>query len=105
MFKGTDVTAANSGLVPGSGQWVVNLTLDSAAAQAFGALTTTQFNNYYPNAGASQDDAVLDQTAMALDGDVVSAPQNHGRPHRRPVPGQRPGARSPRRRPTSWRTS
>ena len=75
VFKGTDVTAANAGLVPGSGQWVVNLTLDSAAAQAFGALTTTQFNNYYPNAGSSQDDAVLDQTAMALDGDVVSAPR------------------------------
>jgi preprotein translocase subunit SecD len=75
VFKGTDVTAANAGLLPGTSQWTVNLTLDSAAAQAFGTLTTSQFDNYYPNAAANQDDAVLDQTAMALDGDVVSAPQ------------------------------
>ena len=75
VFTGTDVTAANAGLLAGSGQWVVNLTLDSAAAQAFGALTTTQFDNYYPSIGSSEDAAVLDQTAMALDGDVVSAPQ------------------------------
>jgi preprotein translocase subunit SecD len=75
VFKGTDVTAANAGLLPGSGQWTVNLTLDGAAAQAFGTLTTTQFDNYYPSAASNQDDAVLDQTAMALDGDVVSAPQ------------------------------
>jgi preprotein translocase subunit SecD len=75
VFKGTDVTAANAGLLPGTSQWTVNLTLDGAATQAFGALTTNQFDNYYPNAGANQDDAVLDQTAMALDGDVVSAPQ------------------------------
>ena len=75
VFKGTDVTSANAGLLPSSSQWAVNLTLDGAATQAFGALTTHQFDNYYPNIHTSQDDAVLDQTAMALDGDVVSAPQ------------------------------
>jgi preprotein translocase subunit SecD len=75
VFKGTDVTSANAGLLPDSSQWAVNLTLDAAATKAFGALATNQYDNYYPNIHSSEDDAVLDQTAMALDGDVVSAPQ------------------------------
>jgi preprotein translocase subunit SecD len=75
VFKGTDVIAENAGLLPSSTQWVVNLTLDRAATTTFGALTTRQYDNYYPGVGSSQDDAVLDQTAMVLDGDVVSAPQ------------------------------
>ncbi len=75
VFKGTDVTSVNAGLLLNSTQWVVNLTLDSAATKAFGALTTNQYDNYYPNISSSEDDAVLDQTAMVLDGDVVSAPQ------------------------------
>jgi preprotein translocase subunit SecD len=53
----------------------VNLTLDGAATKAFGALATNQYDNYYPNVKSNADDAVLDQTAMVLDGDVVSAPQ------------------------------
>jgi preprotein translocase subunit SecD len=75
VFKGTDVTSASAGLLPGSSQWVVNLTLDGAATKSFGALATNQYDNDFPNIGTSADDAVLDQTAMALDGDVVSAPQ------------------------------
>ena len=75
VFKGTDVIAESAGLLPNSTQWVVNLTLDRAATTTFGALTTRQYDNYYPGVGSSQDDAVLDQTAMVLDGDVVSAPQ------------------------------
>jgi preprotein translocase subunit SecD len=78
VFKGTDVTSANAGLLPNSGNWGVNLTLDGAATKAFGALATDQFDNYYPNIHSSGDDAVLDQMAMALDGDVVSAPQTAG---------------------------
>jgi preprotein translocase subunit SecD len=75
VFKGTDVISENAGLLPNSTQWVVNLTLDGAATTAFGALTTRQYDNYYPSIGSSEDDAVLDQTAMVLDGNVVSAPQ------------------------------
>jgi preprotein translocase subunit SecD len=77
VFKGTDVTSENAGLLPGSTAWAVNLTLDGTAASAFGTLTTKQYNDYYPNAGTNEDDAVLDQTALVLDGDVVSAPQTH----------------------------
>jgi preprotein translocase subunit SecD len=75
VFKGTDVTSENVGLLPNSTQWVVNLTLDGKATTAFGALTKGQYDNYYPSIGSSEDDAVLDQTAMVLDGNVVSAPQ------------------------------
>jgi preprotein translocase subunit SecD len=75
VFKGTDVASVNAGLQPSSTAWVVNLTLDGAATAAFGVLTTHQYDNYYPNVASSEDDAVLDQTAMVLDGDVVSAPQ------------------------------
>jgi len=75
VFKGTDVTSENVGLLPNSTQWVVNLTLDGPATTAFGALTTRQYDNYYPSIGSNEDDAVLDQTAMVLDGNVVSAPQ------------------------------
>ncbi|MGH3210240.1 MAG: protein translocase subunit SecD [Trebonia sp.] len=75
VFKGTDVTSANAGLLPNSSQWAVNLTLDGPATQAFGTLATYQYDHYYPNIHVSEDDAVLDQTAMTLDGDVVSAPQ------------------------------
>jgi preprotein translocase subunit SecD len=53
----------------------VNLTLDGPATHAFGTLATNQYNHDYPNIRVSEDDAVLDQTAMTLDGDVVSAPQ------------------------------
>jgi preprotein translocase subunit SecD len=75
VFKGTDVRSENAGLLPDSTQWVVNLTLDGAATRAFGTLTTDQYDNYYPYISSREDDAVLDQTAMVLDGDVVSAPQ------------------------------
>jgi len=75
VFKGTDVTGESAGLLPDSTAWAVTLTLNGAAAHAFGNLTTKQYNDYYPNAGTSEDDAVLDQTALVLDGDVTSAPQ------------------------------
>jgi preprotein translocase subunit SecD len=75
VFTGTDVTSADASLLPNSSQWAVNLALDGAATKSFGALATNQFDNYFPSINSNQDAAVLDQTAMALDGDVVSAPQ------------------------------
>jgi preprotein translocase subunit SecD len=75
VFKGTDVVSENAVLLPGSTQWAVNLTLDGAATTAFGALSTRQYDDYYPYIASSEDDFVLDQTAMVLDGNVVSAPQ------------------------------
>ncbi|HEX8008890.1 MAG TPA: protein translocase subunit SecD [Trebonia sp.] len=75
VFEGTDVSSVNAGLMPNSTQWVVNLTLDGKATKSFGALTTKQFNSDFPSASSNQNDAVLDQTAVVLDGDVVSAPE------------------------------
>jgi len=77
VFKGTDVTSESAGMLPDSAAWAVNLTLDGGAAKAFGSLTTKQYDDYYPDAGTNENDAVLDQTALMLDGDVVSAPQIH----------------------------
>jgi preprotein translocase subunit SecD len=78
VFQGTDVTSENVGQLPGTTGWAVTMTLDGAATRAFGALTTRQYNDYAPYAGTNEDDAVLDQTAMVLDGDVVSSSQPQG---------------------------
>jgi preprotein translocase subunit SecD len=75
IFQGTDVTAVNAGLQQNSSQWVVDMTLDGTAAKAFGNLTTMQYSNYYASSNSNEDDLVLDQTAMVLDGDTVSAPE------------------------------
>jgi len=76
VFEGTDVTGVNTGLLQNSTQWVVNLSLNHKAAAAFGTLTTNQYNSYYAGAqSGNQDDAVLDSTAVVLDGNVQSAPQ------------------------------
>jgi len=39
VFKGTDVTSVNTGLQQNTTQWMVTLTLDGAATNAFGTLT------------------------------------------------------------------
>jgi preprotein translocase subunit SecD len=68
----------SNGLQSGSPQWVVNLSLNSKASAAFGAITTNQFNKYFPDMTTNEDDAALDQTAIVLDGDVQSAPETNG---------------------------
>ena len=79
VFEGNQVTSVNTGLPQNSTQWVVNLTLDHAAAAAFGTLTTNQYNSYYAAAqaagGTLSNDSVLDSTAIVLDGNVQSAPE------------------------------
>jgi preprotein translocase subunit SecD len=74
VFLGTDVTNESSGIDSTSNQPVVNLTLNGKATKAFGQLTATQATKYKPSASTNADDAVLDQTAIVLDGNVVSAP-------------------------------
>jgi preprotein translocase subunit SecD len=79
VFEGNQVTSVNTGLPQNSTQWVVNLTLDHAAAAAFGTLTTNQYNSYYAAAqaagGTLSNDSVLDSTGIVLDGNVQSAPE------------------------------
>jgi preprotein translocase subunit SecD len=78
VFEGTQLTAVTPAIQQNSTQWVVNLALNSTATKAFGALTTNQYNNYFPTATTNQDNAVLDSTAIVLDGNVQSAPETQG---------------------------
>ncbi|HEY0932537.1 MAG TPA: protein translocase subunit SecD [Trebonia sp.] len=79
IFEGTDLTAVSPGLQQNSAQWVVNLTLNGAGTKAFGTLTTSQYNTYYTQAQAgNQNDAALDSNAIVLDGNVQSAPETDG---------------------------
>jgi preprotein translocase subunit SecD len=76
VFKGEQITNVNTGIQQNTTEWVVNLTLNPAAAGSFGKLTTDQYNSYFSGAQTgNQDDAVLDSTAVVLDGNVQSAPQ------------------------------
>jgi preprotein translocase subunit SecD len=79
VVDGKQLAAVSSGLQSGSTQWVVNLTLDSAATKSFGALTTSQYNTYYSQAAAGDQNSVaLDSTAIVLDGSVQEAPMTEG---------------------------
>jgi preprotein translocase subunit SecD len=78
VILGTDVTSESAGIDTTSNQPVVNLTLNGKATKAFGKLTATQASKYHPNVNTNADDSVLDQTAIVLDGNVVSAPATQG---------------------------
>jgi preprotein translocase subunit SecD len=75
VILGTDVTSEAAAIDTTSNAWVVNLNLNGKATKAFGALTSTQASKYYPSVSSNANDQVLDQTAIVLDGNVVSAPQ------------------------------
>jgi preprotein translocase subunit SecD len=75
VFEGTDITGVTNGLLQNTTQWVVNLSVNHKAAAAEGTLTTNQYNSYYSGSQAgNEDDTVLDETALVLDGNVQSAP-------------------------------
>ena len=74
--RGTEVTSATAGLSTTSNQWQVNLSLNGAGASAFSTLTSHLYNTYYAQAQAGdQNSSILNQVAIALDGNVVSSPQ------------------------------
>ena len=72
------ISSVDAALDTSTGQWVVNITLNSAGASAFGTLTTSQYKKYFPDSTTNEDDAVLDQIGIMLDGDVQSAPETNG---------------------------
>jgi preprotein translocase subunit SecD len=77
--QGKQVTSATAGLSTTSNQWQVNLSLNSAGAAAFSALTSHLYSTYYTAAqSGDQNAAILNQVAIALDGNVVSSPQIQG---------------------------
>ncbi len=75
VILGTDVTSESAAIDTTSNAWVVNLTLNGKATKAFGTLTANQAQKYYPTVTTNANSSVLDQTAIVLDGNVVSAPQ------------------------------
>jgi preprotein translocase subunit SecD len=72
---GTDITSAVATLSTTSNAWEVDLSLNGKGGAAFGKLTAEQATKYEPSASTNEDDAVLDQIAIVLDGDVVTAPE------------------------------
>ena len=75
---GQDVTSATAALDPNSNGWGVNVTLDGKATTAFGNLTQHQYTTYYPTASTNQNNSVLNQIAVVLDGNIVVTPQTQG---------------------------
>ncbi len=82
VVEGTQVTSVATALDQTNSQWVVNINLNSAASQAFGTLTTQQYDTYYAQAqaaaGGYSNASALDETAIVLDGNVQEAPQTQG---------------------------
>jgi preprotein translocase subunit SecD len=79
VVQGTDISSVDAALDTSNNQWVVNITLNSAGASAFGQMTTNQYDKYFSGfQGGNEDDAVLDQIGITLDGDVSSAPETNG---------------------------
>ena len=76
---GQEVTGAVPVPSQPSSQSAVALTVNSAGASAFSALTSHLYNTYYSGfTKGNQNDMVLDQVAAVLDGAVLSAPVTEG---------------------------
>jgi preprotein translocase subunit SecD len=76
---GTQIGTAVATVSATANEWQVDLTLKSAGAGAFAKLTAMQATDYYPGAQAGNaNDQVLDQVAIVLDGNVVTAPETKG---------------------------
>jgi preprotein translocase subunit SecD len=75
VFAGTDVTQVSPQLQQSSTDWVVSITLNGAGTRALSTLSTNQATNDLPNISSNENDAILDEMAVVLDGDVIVAPQ------------------------------
>jgi preprotein translocase subunit SecD len=73
--QGTQVTGATADLSTTNNEWEVTVNFDGSGSTDFGNLTTNLYNKYYADVDTNQDDAVLDEVAIVLDGTVVSNPQ------------------------------
>jgi preprotein translocase subunit SecD len=79
VVQGTEISSVDAALDTSNDQWVVNITLNGAGASAFGAMTTAQYGKYFSGyQSGDQNDAVLNQIGITLDGDVSSAPETNG---------------------------
>ena len=80
VFLGTDVASVSPQPDQNATDWVVAVKLHSGRpTQAFGALTTEQYNKYFVNSQGGNpytNDGVLSQNAVVLGGNVVSNPMS-----------------------------
>ncbi len=76
-IQGTQVSNAIAELSTTSNEWVVELTLKSGGAAAYGTLTSDLYNKYYTAGGdnAATNDFWLDTVGIVLDGNVVTSPE------------------------------
>jgi preprotein translocase subunit SecD len=76
-IQGTQVSNAIAELSTTSNEWIVELTLRSGGAAAYGTLTSDLYNKYYTAGGDNEatSDFWLDTIAIVLDGNVVTAPE------------------------------
>jgi len=76
-IQGTQVSNAIAELSTSSNEWVVELTLKSGGAAAYGTLTSDLYNKYYTAGGdnSATNDFWLDTVGIVLDGNVVTAPE------------------------------
>jgi preprotein translocase subunit SecD len=76
-IQGTQVSNAIAELSTTSNEWIVELTLKSGGASAYGTLTSDLYNKYYTAGGdnTSTNDYWLDTVSIVLDGNVVTAPE------------------------------
>jgi preprotein translocase subunit SecD len=73
--QGKQVTGATAQLSTTDNTWVVDVTLNGGGGSAFAKLTAHQATTYLPTATSDQNNYVLDQVAITLDGNVISAPE------------------------------
>ena len=73
--QGEEVTSASAQLSAANGQWMVLLHFNSEGTAAFGTLTTELYSKYYTSAAADPNAQALDQVAIVMDGNVISAPE------------------------------
>jgi hypothetical protein len=74
---GQDVTSAAAMPAASNNQWTVDLTFNIAGTSAFAGLTTDLHSKYAPSgtgAPVNDNDLILDQVAVVLDGLVISTP-------------------------------
>jgi preprotein translocase subunit SecD len=73
IVLGTQLRSPSAQLQSTNNEWVVTFNLDGAGSKAFGTKTTQMYGSYY-DTSTSSETSVLDQFAIVLDGNVVSAP-------------------------------
>jgi preprotein translocase subunit SecD len=75
---GQMVTAASATLISTSVYWQTNLTFNNKGTALFGALTSQMYSQYGSSINTSATARTLDELAVVLDGNVVSAPTING---------------------------